>query len=459
MAFDEGYHFGLIQLFSHSLNPIISHQDSTTYTFGAVIQNPSFLYHYLMSFPYRLVSHYSSSLEVQVLFLRFINLSFAVASLVIARALLVKLKLPKSIVNISILAFALTPIVTVLSAQINYDNLLILSTASALYMTTIFVEQLKKNVFNVRLLLSLICLCLFASLVKYSFLPVFLGIGIVLSIQLLTRWRKDRASLLSEVSAGYKAVTKRSKAILAVFAIVGTGLFINFYGVNLVRYHNPVPQCNQVLSISDCKQYYAWDRNYTVAQYAKSHGDTTNLNVLRYTSFWIRVEYYQLFAEIVPTGGLVSISRAFYIVIMSLSAFASICLVLNVRKIFDRYKALPVVTVVSLTYLAALWLRNYHDYQQLGQPLAIQGRYLLPVLIFVYVLMGLGVKTAFESKRKTKLVVRPVFAIVAITAFLYFGGFVRYASTISPTNGWNTSGIENIPHYKVVTIDHLSISG
>src|ERR1035438_773805 len=126
MAFDEGYHFNLIQFFSHRFNPIVTSQPSSTYALGAIVHNPSFLYHYLLSFPYRLIAHFTSSIETQVILLRFINIGLAITSLLIMKKILSRLGLPYILVNILLLVFALTPLVTALSAQINYDNLLIL---------------------------------------------------------------------------------------------------------------------------------------------------------------------------------------------------------------------------------------------------------------------------------------------------------------------------------------------
>ena len=69
MAFDESYHLGLIQFFSHRLNPIVTSQ-TNSYNLGAIAHNPSFLYHYLLSFPYRLLDSLGASLRVEVVSLR-----------------------------------------------------------------------------------------------------------------------------------------------------------------------------------------------------------------------------------------------------------------------------------------------------------------------------------------------------------------------------------------------------
>src|SRR4051812_30373118 len=56
MAFDEDYHLGVIRLYAHHLSPFWDGQPDGADRFGAVARDPSFLYQYLMSFPYRLIS-------------------------------------------------------------------------------------------------------------------------------------------------------------------------------------------------------------------------------------------------------------------------------------------------------------------------------------------------------------------------------------------------------------------
>ncbi len=457
MAFDEGYHFGLVQFFSHHLNPLVTTQPANTYGLGAIAHNPSFLYHYLLSFPYRLVAHFTQSIQIQVIILRFINIALIVASLLVTRKILQIIRVPRVLTNIVLLAFAFTPIVTVLAAQINYDNLLILVSSVSVYQTMLLVQGLRRGQLNVALLFRVICLCLYSSLVKFSFLPFLVGITAVVVWQLAVYWRQHRATFATDVTAGFRAIPRRTTASFAVAGVIGIGLFLNFYGYDLVKYHNPVPQCNQVLTIQDCKQYYSWDRNYTVAQYEKQHAQPLQMNALQYTAFWFRVEYYQLFAEIVPTGGLIYIAHDFYIIIITLSVAAVLCTLVSARKILKHNSALLEISVIVVMYLLFLWARNYHDYRQLGQPLAIQGRYLVPVLVYVYGLLGLGIKYSLETKRSLQLVLQPATALLVVFSFVYFGGYVRYISSISPNTGWpaqTTHTALSISHDTSVSYQH-----
>src|SRR4051794_33439598 len=66
MVFDENTHFGIIQLYAHKWSPLFLHQPPHAEFAGALTRDPSYFYHYLMSFPYRLLTHTTSSVMAQV---------------------------------------------------------------------------------------------------------------------------------------------------------------------------------------------------------------------------------------------------------------------------------------------------------------------------------------------------------------------------------------------------------
>src|SRR5665213_3413244 len=122
MAFDEDFHLGIIRLYAHHLGPFWSGQPANADMFGAVARDPSYLYHFLMSFPYRLISIFTSDQTIQVLILRAINIGLFAGGLALYRRLMLKTGASKALVHICLLVFVLVPIVPFLAAQINYDN-------------------------------------------------------------------------------------------------------------------------------------------------------------------------------------------------------------------------------------------------------------------------------------------------------------------------------------------------
>jgi hypothetical protein len=432
MAFDEAYHFGLIQFFSHHLNPLITTQSGNTFRYGAIIQDPSWLYHYLFSFPYRLTTIFTSSLEIQAISMRFLNIALAIASLFVIRKLLKALNLPDALTNIIILIFAFTPIFSVLSAQINYDNLLILMSTLCVYNCLLFIKKLDAKVFDIQRLLVVLILCMFSSLVVFTFLPIFLAI-ILLIIWCLFKWRRNR-HLLKEAVISLKNVSRKAKIFLLLFGLLGGFLFIRFYGVNLIRYDSPIPQCNQVLTINDCTQYYAWDSNY-IARLQHVEHPTKNLNVLIYGTDWLEVSGYELFGAILPFHGPYFIAVPFYTIVVTLLMISGVCLVFKFKIMVKDNKYLLVIAVVSIIYVLSLLARNYHDYLQLGLPKAISGRYLVPVLVYLYVLLGLSVKYVLDGYHWTKNILKPVLAILILFSFIYWGGYRPYIYAIYPKYG------------------------
>ena len=77
-AYDEVYHFGIIRFYSHQWLPFVSHQPASTYAYGELIRDPAYLYHYLMSFPYRFIVLLTSNEHVAIVGLRFINIAIYV---------------------------------------------------------------------------------------------------------------------------------------------------------------------------------------------------------------------------------------------------------------------------------------------------------------------------------------------------------------------------------------------
>src|ERR1700685_4444033 len=87
-AFDEDFHFGLIKVYSNFWLPFLTHQPAGANAFGAVARDPSYLYHYLMSFPYRIFAYFVHTQTAQIIFLRLIDIGFFAIGLVLFRSIL-----------------------------------------------------------------------------------------------------------------------------------------------------------------------------------------------------------------------------------------------------------------------------------------------------------------------------------------------------------------------------------
>src|SRR5688572_21436696 len=74
MAFDEDFHLGVIRLYADNFWPVLPEDAGSSGVFGAIARDPSFLFHWLMSFPYRLIGVFTDSQTATVIIMRLINI-------------------------------------------------------------------------------------------------------------------------------------------------------------------------------------------------------------------------------------------------------------------------------------------------------------------------------------------------------------------------------------------------
>ncbi len=104
-------------------------------------------------------------------------------------------------------------------------------------------------------------------------------------------------------------------------------------------------------------------------------------------------------------------------------------------RIISGDNALQFILFSAVVYLAALWGRNYNDFLHLGQMVAINGRYLQPVLIPLILLVIAGYQRAFRLMPAVKLAI----LMIAFLGFLSGGGiiaFIHYSD-----EGWYFEGM------------------
>jgi hypothetical protein len=446
MAFDENFHFGIIQLYAHHLSPFWGNQPAAANAFGAVGRDPSYLYQYLMSFPYRLISVFTHDQTIMVLILRALNIALLASSLPIFRRLLQKNGASKALVQSCLAIFVLLPVVPLLAAQINYDNMMVPLTALTLLTTVQLNERLAiRKALDVRACLAVLCLCLATSLVKYSFLPIFVVVVLFLAIRFRQVYGNPR-QLWWSVRAGVRTSSRRSLLVLGCAALVGIGLFIQRDGINVIRYHNPAPDCSQVLTVQQCSAYGPWERDYAY-QLAQQQSHAPKPSSVTFIGDWFYGMWLRSFfavggpatgyesREPVPIPSLVAI----VLVVAGLVA-----LVFTGRRLLRRYNA-PVLwlfAAVSLAYLAALWLDEHRSYEKTGQPVAINGRYLLPVLPLILVVLALAYGELLKHHPRARLLL----VGITIVSLLWGGGALTYILRSNDTWYWSATPVYDVNH-------------
>ena len=423
MAFDEDFHLGIIRLYAHHPWPFWSGQPANADMFGAVARDPSYLYHWLMSFPYRLVSAFTGDQTIQVLSLRFIDIGLFAGGMVLYRRLLLKTGASKALAHACLLIFVLIPIVPLLAAQINYDNLLLPLTAMALLLAVRFDTALtKQKRLDAVVMSQLLVACLLTSLVKYAFLPVFVAIVGFVAIR-VWQYRRFAPKLWRSLVDSWLKLGGWLKLCIVVSLVLAAGLFVERYGVNLVRYGEPVPDCSKVLTINQCSAYGAWIRDYNY-KIANVQGPRSPLT---FTHEWLYGMWLRSFFAV--DGPATNFETRGPLVVPGLGAIAFtavsvLALLVTAPRLLKRYHA-PVLwlfTSVIISYVSILWLDEYRAFLRTGHPVAINGRYLLPVLLPILLIAAAAVGQLAKNRQALKLAA----AATVVLCLMWGGGALTY---------------------------------
>ncbi len=434
MAFDEAYHLTNIQIYSHQFSPFFLTQPPGPLTYGPLIHNTSFLFHYLMSFPYRYIEGFTNNLPIQIIILRFIDIILLAAALFNFRKLLLKVKDEPALANLTILVFILVPIVPFLAGQINYDDLGILLTSISLLWTVRFVEQLrKKQQINLPLLIGAVSTAFFVSIVSYLFLPILAAIIIYLTYVLLRFAELEPKKLKRAILYSWHRIKPLRKFALFVVLLISISLFVESYGVNIVKFHNPIPQCNQLLSIPDCQTYSPWYRNYL----DQKTYPPVDANPLRYTVSWIYGMYERTLFTINGPAGVEGYANpppllGISITVAVVFGGGVLLFIKYGRKILRNNPYLKFLLFVDLVFLISLWGRNYHDFIHLKSMIAINGRYLLPILIPIIFMIGLCYKELLHDHKN----IMAAFTIVVFLGLLQGGGVISFINASDSNWYW-----------------------
>lgn len=414
MAFDENYHFGLIQLHAHQWLPFFTSQPPHAGAYGAAVRDPSYLYHWLMSFPYRLISAFTHQQTAQIIFLRLINVALFTYALVLYRKILRRIGLSAAFASCALLVFTLIPVVPFLAAHINYDNLLLVVLPLVVLITLDVFDSLSAKRIPIARLLVLAALLMLGSLVKYPFLPVLLVVAVY------TVWRIGREKLFRrdawrEAWRGFSGLAYWRRIVVSLLVLLAIGLFAERYAVNVVQYHTPVPACDAVISLDECSNYGPWDRDYGLKNTKSAN---FHQNIVSYTAQWFYGMWYRLFFAINYTYAssppLFVISRL--AIVLAVVLVASV--LLRARWLFRKQPARIFLLILIICYGLVLFGDNFQEYTETAEPVAINGRYWIPFLPFIFGLGGLAWMDILRHRPSLKVWV----AVAVIAVFLLQGG-------------------------------------
>ena len=434
-AFDENFHFGLIKMYTHYWFPFLSKQPANAAAYGAVARDPSFLYHYLMSFPYRFINIFTHSQITQVIILRFIDIAFFASALVLFKKILKRVGLSDQLNNLILFLFILIPVVPQLAGQINYDDLLLPLIALSCWLTFDLIDQINARKPKISTVLYLAILCLSATLVKYEFGPIFLTIVLYLGYLVYVNYRSSFNKLWSQLYLSWKKQNLILRLALIILFIFVSGMFVERDVYNLYKFHAVNPNCTQVLTTKECNQYSVWSTDNSRHQYIIDHPGTYFMNPIKYLGAWIYWMWYRLFFAVNGVNSFTNYPPLPLPVAASgiIFIFAIYSIIRFRRKIFIRHPYLEFLALVSFIYTAILFFEGYEIYRYTATEELMNGRYLLPVVIFIAAIAG----TAFSISLKSSTSKKIFLAIAVLLLFLEGGGFLTFIARSDSTWYWN----------------------
>lgn len=399
---DEVTHFGVSGIFSNVF--FLPENAPETYQYGLVTNIP-WLYYWIMG--KALLLNFTGISDL--LFLRFLNIPFAFGTVFFVWRTLRLLTDDKLAQLLLIVAMTNTLMFSFLSASVSYDNLTNLMAAMSVYYLLAFFKKRS----GCLLAVSFVCQ-LAGGLTKATFLPLIL----VLNFLLLIHEFKTLCLLPIALKEWFR-VSWRSCLGLSLAIILGLLLNIQLYGGNYLRYGNLAPDMAVVLSPELAMQYRTQARNMIFTLFKEgrvskekalemtadiSHEGDRNgtiylienydrqkksgapvISPLAYIPIWMSVMFTGIFgicAHISMPCGSPKIWLFFI-----LTAMSGIAFLYRWRPHASGWLPAYLVVISGFYGIFLMYAVNYATYLEYRAiPLALQGRYIFPVIGSIYVL-------------------------------------------------------------------------
>ncbi len=419
IAPDEGAHMRTIAVYAENgASPFIKNQPEGTYQLGALTRSTSYMYHYIMSFQYRLLPD-SWSPQAQLVTLRLSNIIFTTAGLIVLLQTLRRLTKNGIVQNMTLFMMSNTLMFVFLAASVNYDNLLFLAANISLYY---FVKLWSS--FSLRDTLKFSSSLIFASLVKYTFLPL----GGTLLLLLIF---KHRSGIKDTLQSSKTEIKRHRKPvyILGVIFVILFGLFIERYVVNYVKYGNYKPQCDKVLSYEKCMSSALFRRN-SAFRSNPVNDRTPDLGfVIKWSARMKEGIFGILGHRFVDETPFVKYGSALIFIWM---------LVALTRTVNKQDKLVFYLIAIITVYTATILIHNYSLFQKSGVfGLALQGRYIFPVMALIYF-----VGNYFIDKMLRKNQIAYFINVVVILLFFFISSLPTYIYSID--SSWRMPAMNSV---------------
>ena len=456
MAFDENWHMGLIKIYAQHLLPFGIEKTADMATYGAATSDPSYLFHYLMSFPYRAFIALGINETAAIIGLRLLNIGFFVAALMIFRIVLRQLHTSRALSNSLIAVITLLPVVPLLASEVNYDNLLLVFVGLLFWVTIAMSRELgQTRSISLMNVLAFIAISLLGGSVKYAFLPLVAASGLWLIALMIY----EKLALHTTLLRWRTALTLPDwKLIALIISVVLGGVFFSRDVYNLAVYHKISPPCDYFFSVSDCENYGPWARDYHHRQnLATKYPDFHPKSYPEYLAEdWVPGMTMRLFFTLAGPGNNYQTREALPvpIVVFSVLFWLGFCgaLVFTERIIRARpiylYGALLIVV-----YCAALSFEVYSSYRATAEPVAINGRYLIPLAIWLGLMVAAGWRHIARALHFETLL--PVIAAVCLSLVTLQGGGAMTYFALSYPHWFYDGAATDVTNWLRAVFSHL----
>jgi hypothetical protein len=420
---DGHRHMGAIYYYSERpilASPVIGNMSEDDLWMGDLVRFPSYFYYYALSFPVRIATALNLSDTTIVLLVRFIGIAIGVCALLVFRRITQLISRSVIIQNISSLSLALTGSFVWLAAAENYDMSALLLWFLFIYNgISLFVGRHLKYIYWMAVLFF------FLSITKYTFIP-FAGLFGLISVGLYV-WNSSetksvkslRGSVVHEISSWWGSLKSWQLVLGSILLIIGAGLFTERIVGNILVYRSFNPNCEYIHSHEGCMSFGVYSRDYRRVQgLAAGTADRVEYTpVVGYPAYWIKRYYDSMYVYM----GHVYIPHYSYFVeaagVIAL-LFGIIGLiwarVKRIRLFRSQVEWYAVAIVGVLTVSQFIFNLNSIIYFG-GQTYAHQGRYLLSVIGFSYIIYLIALRQIYKRiPRRSRVYIVGVGIIVAL---------------------------------------------
>lgn len=436
---DGHRHLGAIYYYAERpilAGPVIRDMSDDDMWMGDLVRFPSYLYYYALSFPVRAAMALGATDGAIILLVRLIGIGMGLVTLLTFRRITQLVASSLAVQNLSLLALALTGSFVWLSAAENYDIPALMLWFAFLYGSmSLFIKKDARYVYWMALWFLLL------AITKYTYIP-FAGVFGLIALWLYAknnqalRLKSFSRTLTNDIKTWLTKLRTWQIIIGIVVLVMSVGLFSERIIGNLAAYQSFNPSCKEIHSHEACMKFGVYARNYNQKQRLAS-GTVDPIEyvpVVGYPAYWVLRYFDSMYVYMghiyIPHYSfLIELAGIFAAIIgVLMLIFAKIKHIRIVKGQPEFYMLAVVVGLIGAQFLFNLnTILNYG-----GQTYAHQGRYLLSVVGFAYLLYFIILKRVYSRqsapRRRVTLWVGVLVALYTIVLASAIPSFLIHAT-------------------------------